>query len=325
MTSPTKRKRKDIPDEWFSAYDCITDARGDEKKLRDIVLDIFMQLEYIQRIDKKAKDALISFIEAIQSRYNKNPYHCFEHAIHVLCNANILLRDVTSPLFTDLERLALLFSALIHDVDHLGVSNSSLVASSHPYALLYNDRNVAEMRSLTLAFELLETSEDNFYTRLLPQDKFLFRKLVIDIVLATDIADKLEEKRFLADLDSEISTCGEGLDYNKASHRAYALIMMMKISDIGASLQNIETCRVWSERFFVEISHGASVNIAEFLRLQTAHISHGVNTTVVYMQKMRLLSDEFASSIMCNLDAVKMFWESEQGNALLLHWEASNH
>jgi len=90
-----------------------------------------------------------------------------------------------------LTHLAFVFSALIHDVDHTGITNRQLVDEGDELALLYNDQSVAEQRSLAVAFSTL-LSPDFAQLRdvLFPTgDEYQrFRKVVINLVLTTDIA-----------------------------------------------------------------------------------------------------------------------------------------
>lgn len=90
-----------------------------------------------------------------------------------------------------LIQFGFLFSALVHDVDHKGVSNRQLVLESDELAIMYNDQSVAEQRSLAVAFTLLMEPEFNALRNVLFQDHhgfFQFRSNVIDLVLCTDIS-----------------------------------------------------------------------------------------------------------------------------------------
>ena len=150
---------------------------------------------------------LKDFVRAILLGYKGTPYHCKEHAFHVVLSVNKLtdLLIQTNPRTTKtyglrydaMAQLALLFAALIHDVEHTGVPNRQLVAENDPLAILYNDQSVAEQRSLYIAFATLLKKENRvFLTTLFPfQNGKLdsieyrrFRKMVIDLVLSTDIA-----------------------------------------------------------------------------------------------------------------------------------------
>jgi len=90
-----------------------------------------------------------------------------------------------------LTHLGFLFSALVHDVDHKGVSNRQLVLEADELAIMYNDQSVAEQRSLAVAFTLLMKEDFRELRNVLfvNRQEFLhFRSNVIDLVLCTDIS-----------------------------------------------------------------------------------------------------------------------------------------
>jgi hypothetical protein len=161
------------------------------------------EIQWDDVISSELISELKAYIETILRQYNQVSYHNFEHAYHVIISANKLLDlmlhdDETSRhhqtfgLKSDpLSHLALLFSALVHDVEHQGVPNRQLVLESDNLALLYNDQSVAEQRSLAIAFaELRKECYHNLCNVLFDdvEDYRRFRKTVIDLVLATDIA-----------------------------------------------------------------------------------------------------------------------------------------
>jgi hypothetical protein len=75
----------------------------------------------------------------------------------------------------------------VHDYDHGGLTNDYLIASGHDLALLYNDRAPLESHHAAAAFRLLRRPEYNFLAALSAAEQARFRKLVIDMVLATDM------------------------------------------------------------------------------------------------------------------------------------------
>jgi hypothetical protein len=78
-------------------------------------------------------------------------------------------------------------SQIVHDFEHGGLTNDYLVASGHNLALLYNDHTPLENHHAAAAFRLLRCPELNFLAALSAAEQARFRKLVIDLVLATDM------------------------------------------------------------------------------------------------------------------------------------------
>jgi len=145
---------------------------------------------------------LRSYIHAIFSGYNDVPYHNFEHAYHVTISVNklvdmMLTKDYhfkpTYGLRSDpLMHLALLFAALIHDVEHRGIPNRQLSVEEDQLSILYNDLSIAEQRSLYVGFSILAQPEFATLRQVVfpSKESYLrFRKAVINLVLNTDIAN----------------------------------------------------------------------------------------------------------------------------------------
>lgn len=102
------------------------------------------------------------------------PFHNFDHASRVVMSVIKLMsrivastdqhivdnaetpHDHTYSITSDpLTQFACVFSALIHNVDHTGVPNTTLVTEQSSLATKYNNRCVAEQNSLDLAWNVL--------------------------------------------------------------------------------------------------------------------------------------------------------------------------
>jgi hypothetical protein len=170
-------------------------------------------LDWPEIVTEEVLYQLHEYVCKILEGYHSVSYHNREHAYHVFTSASKLLdmvlceydytytvctipirrpARVTYGLKSDpLTQLAFLFSALVHDVDHTGVSNRQLVLECDELALMYNDQSVAEQRSLAISFSLLMKKDFETLRKVLfKEDKeyMKFRKIVIDLVLCTDIA-----------------------------------------------------------------------------------------------------------------------------------------
>jgi len=152
---------------------------------------------------------LKDLVTAIALLYNDNSFHNFNHACHVTMTANKLLSRVVVPIEqnTDeimkeahdfsygltsdpLTQFAIVFSALIHDLEHPGVTNGQLVEEENRLATLYHGESVAEQHSIDLTLELLAGSDykDLVSCICANEEEFArFRQLVINCVLATDV------------------------------------------------------------------------------------------------------------------------------------------
>jgi hypothetical protein len=157
---------------------------------------------------------LNSYLLAIALLYRENAFHCFEHATHVtmsvvkllsrvvasndldsIDNAARDMHDHTYGITSDpLTQFAVVFSALIHDVDHRGVTNAQLAKEMDPMAAAYNNKSSAEQNSIDIAWSLLMQKEYEDLRRAIyatPDELERFRQLVVNVVMATDIMGAL--------------------------------------------------------------------------------------------------------------------------------------
>jgi len=168
------------------------------------------------------------------------------------------LHDYTYGITSDpLTQLAVVFAALIHDVDHWGISNAQLVAEGVPLADKYEQKSVLEQNSVDLAWDLLMDQEeygelqkvlfqnDGEYKR--------FRQVVVNVVMATDIFDPelmaLRTKRWnkaFADNARE--------DPDHKNRKATIVIEhIMQASDVAHTMQHWQVYQKWNRRLFDEL------------------------------------------------------------------------
>jgi hypothetical protein len=166
------------------------------------------------QIDPEVTEQLRNCITQISSFYDAgNGFHNFEHASHVIMSTVKLLQRIASPdvkkkdceteqeyhhytfgISSDhLTQFAIVFSALIHDVDRRGVPNGQLSKEKDPMVEMYNNQSILEQHSLDLAWSLLEESSFAELRTCIfrTQDEYKrFRQLSVKCVIATDIFDK---------------------------------------------------------------------------------------------------------------------------------------
>jgi 3'5'-cyclic nucleotide phosphodiesterase len=87
---------------------------------------------------------------------------------------------------------AIIFSALIHDMDHRGVSNKQLQVEEPALSRRYNGKSIAEQNSLDMAwniFSLEHFAPLRAYLFQSADDLARFRQILVNMVLATDLFD----------------------------------------------------------------------------------------------------------------------------------------
>ncbi|XP_062337768.1 cAMP-specific 3',5'-cyclic phosphodiesterase 4C-like isoform X1 [Osmerus eperlanus] len=198
--------------------------------------------------------SLLSFLLMLEQQYSSTSYHNNIHAADVVQSTHVLLSSpALEGVFTDLEILAALFAAAIHDVDHPGVSNQFLINTNSELALMYNDSSVLENHHLAVGFKLLQEPSCDIFQNLPKKQRQSFRKLVIDMVLATDMSKHMT---LLADLKTMVETkkvtsSGELL-LDNYSDRIQVLQNMVHCADLSNPTKPLQLYRRWTERIMQE-------------------------------------------------------------------------
>ncbi|VDQ01011.1 unnamed protein product [Trichobilharzia regenti] len=132
-----------------------------------------------------------------------------------------------------MEILAVLFASAIHDVDHPGVTNQFLVNTGHELALQYNDSSVLENHHLYMAFKILSEPECDIFANLGVKKRQTLRRMVIELVLATDMSKHMS---LLADLRTMVETkkvSGSGiLNLDNYADRVQVMLCAIYLSEI---------------------------------------------------------------------------------------------
>ncbi|XP_061151067.1 cAMP-specific 3',5'-cyclic phosphodiesterase 4C isoform X2 [Syngnathus typhle] len=200
-------------------------------------------------------DTFITFMMTLEDHYHADvAYHNNIHAADVVQSTHVLLSTpALEAVFTDLEILAALFASAIHDVDHPGVSNQFLINTNSELALMYNDSSVLENHHLAVGFKLLQEDNCDIFQNLSTKQRHSLRKLVIDMVLATDMSKHMN---LLADLKTMVETkkvTSLGvLLLDNYSDRIQVLQNMVHCADLSNPTKPLELYRQWTDRIMVE-------------------------------------------------------------------------
>ncbi|KAL3938937.1 MAG: hypothetical protein SGBAC_006242 [Bacillariaceae sp.] len=235
-------------------------------------------------LPKQAEEQLRLYVSSIAAMHRGNHFHNFEHASHVMMSVSKLLSRIVAPdevhgdggaegaldahlhdhtygITSDpLTQFSVVLAALIHDVDHSGVSNFQLIKEDAKIAGVFKNKSVAEQNSIVIAWDRLMESRFTALRSCIysnPDELKRFRQLIVNTVLATDIFDKelqtIRKKRWddaFANLYSK--TKNEDDDVNRKA--TIVIEHLIQASDVAHTMQHWHIYQKWNERLFAEMT-----------------------------------------------------------------------
>ncbi|KAI6216518.1 Phosphodiesterase [Aphelenchoides fujianensis] len=210
--------------------------------LTAVTYTILRERDLLKRFDIPPA-TLVTYLLHLEHHYKDNPYHNQIHGADVAQSINVLISSpALEGVFTEMETLAAVFAAAIHDVDHPGYTNQYLINSNSELAIMYNDESVLEQHHLAVAFKLLQDPSCDFLYSWSKKQRQAFRKIVIGMVLATDMSKHMS---LLADLKTMVEA-------KKVSGSSIVLQSMIHLADLSNPTKPIELYRCWNERILEE-------------------------------------------------------------------------
>lgn len=239
-------------------------------------------------IPESVKSQLRVYVASIGSTYRQsNEFHTFEHASHVVLTMDKMIKKIASSsdvLFTGfdgkarsraevareldartfsiasdpLTQFAMLFSALVHDVDHMGVSNDELIKEGGPIASLYKNRCVSEQNAVDISWWLLMTTDfEELRSAIYANNAEMrrFRQVLVNSVIATDIWERDMKVRRTYNWNKVFIKNSQHMEPNEKRDLQATVVIesLMQVADSGHSIQSFRTYLKWNERLFEEM------------------------------------------------------------------------
>ncbi|KAK2587079.1 hypothetical protein KPH14_011024 [Odynerus spinipes] len=270
-------------------------------------------LEYFN-LDVVTVWKLFAFIE--EGYHSTNPYHNSIHATDVTQAMHCFLQEekIRTHL-TNLEIMASLIAAVTHDLDHPGVNQPFLVATSNHLAALYQNTSVLENHHWRSAIGCL--IESGVSDQLPAEVRSELQRHISSLILATDITRQQEFlTRFRHYLDENT------LDMRKADDRHFILQIALKCADISNPCRPWDISRKWSykvcEEFFRQGDYERRLNLpvtplcdrhaTSIPKIQAGFFKFVV--TPLYEEWHRFLGDGLSVSLMEYLRSNQKKWET---------------
>ncbi|XP_022089681.1 calcium/calmodulin-dependent 3',5'-cyclic nucleotide phosphodiesterase 1C-like isoform X2 [Acanthaster planci] len=208
--------------------------------LRFLGMQLFQKYDLIHKFQLDPTN-LWKCLVAIETGYHGNPYHNALHAADVTQAMYCYLQEMKlREVLTPIEVMSAILASATHDLDHPGVNQVFLIATSNHLAELYGNSSVLENHHWRAAISVLRES------KLLDHlDKKLWDCVVEQIsslILATDIA---RQQEFLQNFKNHLSA--NDFDMKDAGHKNFILQIALKCADICNPCRRWEISRRWSE------------------------------------------------------------------------------
>uniref|UniRef100_A0A3B5AUS4 Phosphodiesterase n=1 Tax=Stegastes partitus TaxID=144197 RepID=A0A3B5AUS4_9TELE len=204
---------------------------------------------------------LRSWLQLMEASYHSsNSYHNSTHAADVLhATAYFLRKERVKSSLDQLDEVAALIAATVHDVDHPGRTNSFLCNAGSELAILYNDTAVLESHHAALAFQLtVRDSKSNIFKNIDRNQFRTLRQAIIDMVLATEMTRHFEHvSKFVNSINKPMasvnSDCeGQANIRNSPENRLLIKRMLIKCADVANPCRPLELCIEWAGRISEE-------------------------------------------------------------------------
>ncbi|XP_058801305.1 uncharacterized protein LOC131670027 isoform X2 [Phymastichus coffea] len=301
-------------DNWqFNAFTLETVTGG--RSLPVLCVHLFHEYGLLSHFDLDVVTVWKLFTLIDEGYHSTNPYHNSIHAVDVTQAMHCFLQEqqIRGNL-NYLEIMASLIAAVTHDLDHPGVNQHFLVATSNHLAALYKNTSVLENHHWRSAVCCL--LESGVAEQLPKEIKPELQRHISSLILATDITRQQEFltrfKRYLDNRD---------LDMEVPDHRHFILQIALKCADISNPCRPWEISRKWSykvcEEFFRQGDYERQ------LKLKLTPMCNRHDTTIpkiqvnffkfvvlpLYEEWHRFLDNDFSRSLMQNFRSNEKQWE----------------
>eukprot|EP00899_Mesostigma_viride_P022760 jgi/Mesvir1/3669/Mv14961-RA.1 len=238
--------------EWnFNSWELLEVSMG--RPILWMGLEVFRRMSLMREF-RLPRAKLARFLAALDEGMLSNGYHNSTHIADVTNSLfHLLKRSGVGVYLTRLDTLAVVTAALVHDFRHPGLNNDFVVKSADTLALRYNDLTVLENYHVAEAFLLMVEADLNIFEGLDEDDFKYLRRMVIEIVLASDLKRHFEMveafKAWTKDKESPLSKNAEG-------HRLLLMQIALKVADIGHAAKKLDIHKRWTaaitEEFYLQ-------------------------------------------------------------------------
>eukprot|EP01135_Chromosphaera_perkinsii_P008617 Nk52_evm59s1401 gene=Nk52_evmTU59s1401 len=209
------------------------DANPDD--LLHACIGFFKYFNFIEKY-KIPYDALCNFILSVRKNYRDVPYHNWFHAFSVTNAFFVIAKTVNlQDYLLENEIFSVLVSALCHDIDHRGKSNSFLSNTGSELSGLYESSSTMEEHHFSHTLTLLNNQQNDIFQNLPQSLMDKVTETMRHTIISTDLANHFKNIKVFAEFAENPSS----YDKNNVEHRKCLIASVMTAADIHV------ICKPW--------------------------------------------------------------------------------
>ena len=195
---------------------------------------------------------LASYIQEVSTSYNVVPFHNFQHATCVTHALYMFIMETeVYKILGDNKTFGLFLSAVVHDVDHPGNTNTFEVNSGSELAMIYNDKSVLENHHCAKAFRLMRRTNCGVLNNLDAVAVREIRKVMVTSVLATDMAIHFQ---MVSDIEKKIPRQGEVISFEEDNDKLFICSVLLHAADLSNPVRRFDMTKAWAMRVAEEFN-----------------------------------------------------------------------
>lgn len=211
-------------------------------------------------------EAWTAFMETVREKMADNLYHNLRHITDVVQTLGTYLAlEKPMALLTDIDRLVLIITAIVHDLGHPGTNNLYEINRKTELALKYDNKAVLENFHIELSNALIFGDAEKSIAlsmTLSEEERTAFKEGISDLILFTDMGQHFG---LCGTLQECTKAWKNGDDSIATKDKMVYMKSLLHLADISNPFKKWSVCKYWSDLVFAEFYHQGDLEKAENL------------------------------------------------------------
>lgn len=207
---------------------------------------------------------VLNFLRHVQQRYDCNmPFHNATHAADVMHTLFMLLMNTClGDKVSQHNQVGAILAAVMHDIEHVGLTNDFLIKTNHPIAQKYLTEAPMESKHTDLALQAVLDPRFNILSKMSSIQQEQILEVICKSISATAL---IYQPELLAEVDGTTADEWKMLEDVVLPQRLQvrALRIAMHVSDISQTMKPFANHQTWVYRLNDELYNQGELDMRE--------------------------------------------------------------